>query len=59
MEDKDELEVYVCLGSSNHKLTVSINAYKKTVQALPVHSESLRNCALKLPLRNLGHKAQN
>lgn len=58
MEDKDELEACGWLGNRNHTLTVLINTYKKPIQALSVHSESLRNCALRFLLRNLRNKAQ-
>lgn len=34
MEDKGELKVNDCLGSSNHKLIMFINTYKKPKQAL-------------------------
>lgn len=53
MEGKDELEACDWLGSENHKLTALINTYKKPIQALSLSSESLRNSALRFPLRNL------
>lgn len=56
-EDEDELEVYGCLGSSNHKLAVFINTHRKPVQTPSVPSENLGNCALTLSLtQEIMHK---